>query len=79
MERESVRADPGVPGVVVAVVEHLASQAVVGVISRVLSHAVELGVGQKQAQSVRLLNFLLFLRNLSFAPLLHTFQHKKPE
>lgn len=41
MECESIWADPRVSGVIVAVMEHFTSQAVVGVISGVLSHTVE--------------------------------------
>lgn len=55
VEGEALRTYPGVAGVVLAVVENLAVQLLIGVVARLLAHAVELALGQQQAQPVRLL------------------------
>lgn len=57
MEEEALRADPGVPGVVLAVVEDLAVESLVGVVPGVASVTLELTLRQEDGQTVGL--FLL--------------------
>lgn len=47
MEGETVWADPGMLNIILAVVEHLTVEVLIGVISRVLADAVELGLLQQ--------------------------------
>lgn len=47
VEGETVWADPGMLNIILAVVEHLTVEVLIGVISRVLADAVELGLLQQ--------------------------------
>lgn len=66
VECESVRTDPGMSSVFVAVVEDFASQPIIGIISGVLPNAIELRIRQQQTQSVRFFYLFFFFRDLSF-------------
>lgn len=62
MEEEALRTDPGVPGVVLAVVEDLAVETLVGVVPGVASVTLKLTLRQENGQTVGL--FLLFFQLL---------------
>jgi hypothetical protein len=69
VEQESLGTYPGVPGVVLAVVEHLAVQTLVCIVACLLRGAVELGLRQQQCQPIWLLVLLfklLLLQQVTF-------------
>lgn len=66
MESESIGADPGVPGAVLAVVEDLAAESLISVVTSVLAAADKLALGQQLLQTVGLC-LLLFLFIVQFA------------
>ena len=61
VEQESVRTDPRVPGVVLAVMEHFTVQSVISIVAGLFAGTVKFGLGQQQGQAVWLLFFLLKL------------------
>lgn len=60
MERESLRTDPGVLDIVLAVVEDLAVELLIGIIAAVLADTVELALLQQCRQAVGF--FFLFFQ-----------------
>lgn len=58
VESESIRADPGVFDIILAVMEHLAVEFFVRVVSGLLAHAIKLGLLEQCGKTVRLLLFL---------------------
>lgn len=61
MESETLRTDPRVFHVVLAVMEHFTVELLVGVVSGVLADAVELGLLQQLGEAVRLFPLFFFL------------------
>lgn len=61
MESEPFGANPGVTGVVVAVVENFAAQLLICIVTGFLALALELGLRQQQSEPIGLLLLLLFL------------------